>query len=370
MPLSTQRMGGFIAAIAGREAEFRLAIRVTATALLAFILARLLGFAHGYWAVITAIIVTQSNVGGSVKAAVDRLAGTIAGALYGAAVAIMVPHATGWQLGAALVAAIAPLALLAAIKNSFKAAPITAFIVLVPLSGMEPPLGYAFERILEISIGSLTGVAVSLLVLPSRAHQQMAQSAARIIDLNAELLGMIIDNLLAGEGRPSLQATHAAIRATLKKLETAAEEAVRERRSHLTEMPDPEPMVRTLYRVRHDLVMIGRATVRSLPAVIAPSLRAPLLDLRAALVGFLQGSGAALRQRQAPPALAPTEAALRAYAAAMDALWSNEVIRALAAEEAGRIFALRFGLEQLGQNLGDLANRIGELARPDARPAA
>jgi hypothetical protein len=27
---------------------------------------------------------------------------------------------------------------------------------------------------------------------------------------------------------------------------------------NLTELPDPEPMVRTLYRVRHDLVMVGR----------------------------------------------------------------------------------------------------------------
>src|SRR5690606_37163884 len=108
-------------------------------------LARLLGFAHGYWAVITAIIVIQSSLGGSLKAAVDRLAGTLAGALYGALVAIALPHAEGWGLGLALVAAIAPLALLAAIKPSFKAAPITAFIVLVPLSGPGlPPLEFAF----------------------------------------------------------------------------------------------------------------------------------------------------------------------------------------------------------------------------------
>lgn len=347
----------------GREAEMRLAARVTVAALLAFGLARLLGFAHGYWAVITAIIVMQSSLGGSLKAAVDRLAGTLAGALYGALVAIALPHAEGWGLGLALVAAIAPLALLAAIKPSFKAAPITAFIVLVPLSGPGlPPLEFAFDRILEISIGSLVGIVVSLVILPARAHGVMALTAARIVELNADLLGQIIDSLLAAEGRPSLQAKHAAIRTALKKLETAAEEALRERRSYLTEAPDPEPLVRTLYRVRHDLVMIGRATARPLPEIVAPSLREPLIELRSALLDFLAGGTVALREASAPPPLDAAEAALRRYGAAMDAMWSNETIRTLAAEEAGRIFALRFALEQLGQDLRDLANRIGERA--------
>lgn len=348
----------------------RQAARVAMGAVLAFAVANLLGFAHGYWAVITAIIVMQGNVGGSVKAAVDRLIGTIIGGLYGAVVAILVPHATGWQLAAALTLAITPPALLSALKPNFKVAPITAFIVLVPLSGTEPPLSFAIDRILEISIGSLIGVAVSLLVLPSRAHQQMSDQAVRIIDLNADLLGLVIDNLLAGEGRPALQATHTAIRGALKKLESAAEEAARERRSHLTELPDPEPMVRTLYRVRHDLVMVGRSTVRSFPAVILPSLQAPLIDLRTALLEFLRGGAVALRERKEPPPLAPTETALKVYGAAMDGLWSNETIRALAAEEAGRIFALRFALEQLGQDLRDLANRISELAKPGVKLAA
>lgn len=348
----------------------RQAVRVAAGAVLAFLLANLLGFAHGYWAVITAIIVLQGNVGGSVKAALDRLFGTIVGALYGALVAIFIPHAEGWQLAAAVALAIAPPALLSAVKPSFKVAPITAFIVLLPLSGTEPPLRFAFDRILEISIGSLVGVAVSLLVLPSRAHQQMSTSAAKTIELNADLLSAIIDNLLAGAGRPNLQGTHALIRAALKKLEVAAEEALRERRSHLTELPDPEPMVRTLYRVRHDLVMVGRSTMRPFPPVILPSLQAPLIDLRTALLEFLRGGATALRERQGSPPLAPTEAALKAYGLAMDGLWSNETIRALAAEEAGRIFAMRFALEQLGQDLRDLANRISELAKPGAPLAA
>ena len=55
--------------IATRAPELRLAVRVTTAAVLAFAIAKLLGFAHGYWAVITAIIVMQTSVGGSLKAA-------------------------------------------------------------------------------------------------------------------------------------------------------------------------------------------------------------------------------------------------------------------------------------------------------------
>ena len=58
----------------------RLAVRVAVAGLAAFVLAEALGLTQSYWAVITAVIVIQQSVGGSLKAALDRLAGTLAGA--------------------------------------------------------------------------------------------------------------------------------------------------------------------------------------------------------------------------------------------------------------------------------------------------
>jgi uncharacterized membrane protein YccC len=349
--------------LSSRTAELRLAVRVTAAAVLAFALARLLGFAHAYWAVITAIIVMQTSVGGSLKAAVDRLIGTLAGALYGAVIAVLVPHATATGLALAMVAAIAPLAFLAAVRASFKAAPITAFIVLVPVSGQEiAPLAFALDRILEISIGSLVGVASALFILPARAHQVLAQVAARATDLNGELLVEMFDGLSGDAGRPGLRARHAAIRKTLAQAEAAADEAVRERKSYLTDSPDPEPLVRTLYRLRHDLVMVGRATARPLPGVLAGRLQSKLEAVRDAGSHLLHAMAAALRTRQAAPGLDGLESALRDYAAAMDAMWKDPAVQALAADDAGRIFALRFALEQMSQDCRDLVNRINDLA--------
>ncbi|WP_162916446.1 FUSC family protein [Dongia deserti] len=356
-------MPSFLHFLTNRTAELRLAVRVTSAAILAFALAKLLGFAHGYWAVITAIIVMQTSVGGSLKAALDRLLGTMAGALYGAAIAIAIPHATTAALAAAMVAAILPLALLAGIKPGFKAAPITAFIVLVPLSGQEvAPLTYALDRILEITIGSLVGLATSLIILPARAHQMLAQVAARAASLNADLMAALFEGLIGDAGRPGLRAQHAAIRKALVQAENAAEEALRERKSYLTDSPDPEPLVRTLYRLRHDLVMVGRAATRPLPAVLASRLAPKLVGVRDAGSDLLRAMAEALRTHHAAPSLERFETALRDYVTEMDAVWKDSATQVLAAEDAGRIFALRFALEQMIQDCRDLTNRINEFA--------
>jgi uncharacterized membrane protein YccC len=351
-----------------RTSELRLAVRVTAAAVLAFALAKVLGFAHGYWAVITAIIVMQTSVG-SLKAALDRLLGTMAGALWGAAIAVVVPHEATGGLAAALALAIAPLALLAAIRANFKAAPIAAFIVLVPQSGQEvAPLAFALDRILEISIGSLVGIATALLILPARAHQMLTRIAAKAADLNGDLMVEMFHGLAGEGGRPGLRAQHAAIRKALAQADLAAEEALRERKSYLVDSPDPEPLVRTLYRLRHDLVMVGRATARPLPGVLAGRLEPRLAAVRDAGSTLLHEMAEALRTRRSAPSLEPLESALRGYGAEMDALWKDPMTQALAAEDAGRIFALRFALEQMSQDCRDLTNRINELA--GKKPAA
>jgi uncharacterized membrane protein YccC len=51
-----------------------------------------LGLGLPLWAVLTSIIVTQMSVGRSLKAMRDYMVGTIGGALYGAADAILIPH--------------------------------------------------------------------------------------------------------------------------------------------------------------------------------------------------------------------------------------------------------------------------------------
>ena len=74
--------------------EWRQTLRVVIAVAVTLLAIDLLNLPQGYWAVITAVIVVQTNIGGSLKAALDRLWGTLAGAAVGALVAILLPHSS------------------------------------------------------------------------------------------------------------------------------------------------------------------------------------------------------------------------------------------------------------------------------------
>src|SRR5262249_17464322 len=64
------------------RAKLLLAVRMTVATLAAFGIATYFALPQAYWAVLTALIVTQSSVGGSLKAALDRLIGSLCGAVW------------------------------------------------------------------------------------------------------------------------------------------------------------------------------------------------------------------------------------------------------------------------------------------------
>lgn len=350
-------------------AELRHALRVVTAVVAAFVVVKLLGLPQGWWAVITALLVVQTSVGGSLKAALDRLWGTIAGALYGALVAITIPHATDIGLAFAIAAAILPLAYLAAVNPIFRVAPVTALIVLLPIYGhAASPLISALDRVFEIIIGNIVALAVTFAILPTRAHSQLCEAAARVASLNADLMDRLIDGLTNDAGRQGVPRLHARIRSALKQTETAAEEAARERKMRVSDDRDPEPVVRTLNRVRLDLVMVGRAAVKPLPAAILGDFTPLLSTLRQDAGAVLRGISASLRARTIAPALDDYQASARVLSQAIEALAEDR--KRLPGEETARLFTLRFALEQLGEDMHDLASRTTEMAKTHSGPSA
>ncbi len=84
---------------------------------------------------------------------------------------MLIPHSGEATLLVVLVPAVAPLAFVAAINPSLNVATVTAIIVLLlPAMNHGNPLDPAIDRVLEVAVGALTGLAMSFLVLPSRAH--------------------------------------------------------------------------------------------------------------------------------------------------------------------------------------------------------
>jgi uncharacterized membrane protein YccC len=353
-----------------RKVQLALAVRVTVAAALAFAVATALHLMLPLWAVLTSLIVTQMSVGRSLKVTRDYLFGTVGGALYGGAIAVLIPHSGEVELLALLVLAVAPLAFIASIYPAMSAATVTAVIVLlVPEMHHANPLGSAIDRVMEVGVGAFTGLLASFLVLPSRAHRQLRSNAARALDLLAAALFELLAGLSRGRDTEALHRIQDGIGAALVDLNAIGAEAERERAAHLSSSPDTGPLLRTILRLRHDVVMIGRASVVPLPPAIQERLAAPLAGVSGAIVGYLRSTSGALRAAGVPPAIAPVDDALESYAATVAALRGDGMTRELPADVVESFFALGFSLEQMRQNLADLERVVAEWS-DTAPPAA
>jgi hypothetical protein len=344
-----------VAWLNSRKVELGLGIRVTAAAMGALVIALALGLRLPLWAVLTSIIVTQMSVGRSLKATRDYLIGTIGGAIYGGAIAVLIPHNGEGALLAVMVMAVAPLAFIAAINPTLNTATVTAIIVLLlPTMNHINPLDSAIDRVLEVAVGAITGLAVSFLVLPSRAHSQIRVRAARVLELLASALNELLSGLTRGIDTNALHALQDGIGAALVSLNTIGAEAERERGAKLSSGPDTGPLLRTILRLRHDLVMIGRASVTPLPVELQTRLAVPLAGVSNAISEYLRNMAAALRTGRGAPAIWPVQSALEAYAAAVATVRSEGLTRGLTGDVTEHFFALGFSLEQMRQNLKDL----------------
>jgi uncharacterized membrane protein YccC len=128
--------------------------------------------------------------------------GTIGGAVAGGAVGFVVPYQNVFSLGMALVMALVPLTLVAALWPNYRVAPLTAVIVLLtPGAQQLGPVDSAFYRIVEITVGCFVGLGVSLVLLPARAHGLIISAAARALSLLADLLGDWLAVLAGGRDR-------------------------------------------------------------------------------------------------------------------------------------------------------------------------
>ena len=362
----SKRMLGSLRA---RKTQLALAVRLAVAAVAAYAIARALHLMLPLWAVLTSLIVTQMSVGRSLKATRDYMLGTIGGALYGGAIAMLIPHSGEGGLLALLVLAVAPMAFIGAINPSLSAATVTAVIVLlVPAMNHANPLDSTIDRLFEVTVGALTGLVVSFLVLPSRAVSQIRINAAQLLELLAAAFAELLAGLTRGLDNDALHRIQDGIGTAMASLHATGLEAERERAAHLSSGPDTGPLLRTIQRLRHDVVMIGRASVVPLPANVQARLARPLSDVSNAISDYMRAAAATLQNGSGAVDIQPVDAALQAYAAEVASLRSEGLIRGVPVDVAERFFALGFSLEQMRQNLVDLHRCVAEWS--DAPPEA
>ena len=343
--------------------QTRLAVRMTAACFLAYMLGLLLGLQQNQWAVLTSMIVMQASVGGSLKAMLDRFVGSLGGAITGVIVSVGLHRMGIVSPGPALAIGLPPLALLAALKPAYRVTPIT-FIILILTPNLQSlgPLESAYERMFEIGVGSLIALAVSLVILPARANEALAQAVGQALTAMADLMTLLPQGIVAKLDMPAIEAAHARTRSATAKAEIAAEEALRERASFLADGVDPLPICRTLRRLRHDLAILGRTMSAPLPDPVGGILLEPITDLSAAISDFLAGCAVAFTKRHVPLSLSGVDGAFAIQSQAVTMMRQQGLSRALADDELARIFGLEFALGQLRRDLGDIRERGAEFA--------
>jgi uncharacterized membrane protein YccC len=355
---------------AAYQPRLRYGVRATIVALVAFWLGSVSDLPlHGIWVVLTAIVVTQMSAGGSVRASIEYMVGTLAGAIYAGVLGVALPHATPLALAGVLALTIAPLAVASAASPSFRAAPFSAVLVLL-IAGQigEGPVGSALLRVGEVALGAVIAVVVSFIVFPERAHSLAIETAVRILREMARVLPLLVRGCLHKLDPGDIRRIQDELGAAIASLQAITADASSERLLRFAADPDQAPLSRTLLRIRHDIVIIGRAAATPLPAALGQRL-APLLSRFAACASdFLRGCATALALRAPPPALGEVDAAHAAYTSELNAL-RRDALPTLSAVEAERIFALGFALEQLHREFGDLARCVRENARHRAGKA-
>jgi uncharacterized membrane protein YccC len=347
-----------------QRARLLFCLRVTVAAAMSFALAQLFALPfHGLWAVLTAVVVIQMSLGASLRATSDYVVGTLCGAAYASALGLLFPHADTLALTTALALAVAPLAFASTLNPMFRVAPFTAVMVfLISNQFGENPIESGVYRLLEVALGGGIAVAVSLWLFPERAQALGADAAARILNQLAQALRRLLGGFTHKLGATDIKHIQDETGRAVAVFQDIVAEAERERLVGFFPQPNPGPLSRTLLRLRHDLVIIGRAAAEPLPDALARRLDAPLRRIAAACGDYLDGAARALAARVSPPPLASIETVFDDYAASIAALRQQGFTRSLSDGALERLFALSFALDQLRQHFADLGRCVQEWA--------
>ncbi|MEY9943720.1 FUSC family protein [Kitasatospora sp. GAS1066B] len=322
----------------------RHALRLSGVVTAAYLLARLTGLHHSYWAAMTAAMVIRPDFGQTYSRGVARVVGTLVGVLLATGVVELL-HPGNWAACALAVVCIAGAYLTLRTGYALMTTCVSAYVVF--LLGMEPgaPLETARERILMTLLGG--GVALlGYALFPTWETARLPERTAEWITA----VGRYAAAVLAGYGDPAGRDPRAVRRALLDAREAraafllarerAAAEPVRHR------VHSPQLSLGQLGRAREALGLLSRVVLlmeAHLPGRQAEPVPGAA-EFGQELARATAAAGAAVLTGTAAD-FGPLRAARRA--------WARELDR-----QPGQLDVLRAGSRLLLQALDELERAI------------
>ncbi len=344
--------------------RLRQALKATIAACLSYLIADFFGLPQAFWAAVVAILVTQASIGASLGQAVDWFMGSLVGATVGVVVVVVAGDSFTLRF-IGFAATVLVLAYFASARPQMRIACVNAAIIILGTPAYGPPLAPAGIRVLEVVIGTAVALVTMLLVFPARAGPALAAHIARTLPLYFQLTSDLLTMALAGRyDRNAVVAASANIRAAITMNATLGAQAQTEVAGFLADSPNPEALLTALRRLWHTELMLARVVSEPLPAQVLPHLREGIEELRDAVMNLrVDVSETPVPTRDAAPDIAAVEAAVAKLNGVVVALRDSDALRKMSMDDALRLMTLDFALEQLRQNLKDVANRSHELSR-------
>jgi uncharacterized membrane protein YccC len=237
-----------MAAAAGTETEAgRHALRLAVVAAIGEIVAQAAGLPHGYWVVLTILIVLRPDYASTIYRGVQRAAGTVLGAGLGLATALLL-HVGPALLVAAVGVTMTVAYAVFAVNYLLFAVFLTDFVItLLALLGQT-----AEQTVVARLIGTGIGAALALagyLLWPSWERESAQQKLARLFETQAAFTSLVL-RAYVRPGPPDPAAIRASARAA-RRARTDAEASA----DRLADEPPQPPLTA---RLAYALTGIGR----------------------------------------------------------------------------------------------------------------
>jgi uncharacterized membrane protein YccC len=345
------------------QPHVRQALKTTIAACLAYLIAHALVLPQAFWAAVVAIFVTQANIGASLGLALDWFLGSLIGAVVGGCVAVLVGHAFGLQM-AGLAATVLVMAYFAASRPQMRIACVNAAIIILGTPAFGTPLGSASTRVFEVVIGTVVALVVMLVIFPARAGPALARHISQTLPLYFQMASRLLSMAMGGTyDGPWVASISAQIRDAITRNAVLSQQAQTEVAGFLADSPDPEALLTALRRLWHTELILARAVSSPLPASVRPMLHDGLQELRSAVSALsidIRDNDWEVRDAID---ITEVEAAVAKLNGVVASMRDSDVLREMPMEDAIRLMTLDFALEQLRQNLKDIANRRKDLSR-------
>jgi uncharacterized membrane protein YccC len=317
---------------------------------------------QGYWAVFTALVVTQVTLGASWKPALYRTIGSTSGALAAMLLFLILGPGTV-RVGLMLFALATLFGFLTVLHPSFSAAGFTAAIVLV-LGRIEgTPLHIGWLRVLYTLLGSGVAFAVGALIWPMRAREGLRNKIANILDGAGALYRAITAAALQGiDNEPQVRELDRQLHDLRRGITQQMDEARSELSFSRFNQGEYQAFVDEADQVRRRLTAMAEDSTLYVQAQLRPEMVPSLPTLVEKTTHAFMAIAQAVRKPGEIVNHAELDAAICALDADLARLREQRATAPLALDRMLPFWALVFNLKEVALDLKQLASSLPQLA--------